>query len=356
MLKYTAIGLMSGTSLDGIDVTCCNYFKNGEKWEFEFLKGQTIPYSKEWKQKLSEVENKSALEFSVINSEYGHLLGKHAAEFIKVNRLKVDFVSSHGHTIFHQPDKKLTVQIGSGSSIAAECLLPVVCDFRTLDVALNGQGAPLVPAGEIHLFNEYPMCLNIGGFANITLNSTGKRSAFDICPANIVLNYLVNILDPSLEYDPLGINSSNGKIDYKLLNSLNEIEFYKSSSHKSLGKEWVLKNIYPLLLSSNNTYIDLLRTFTEHISIQISKIINEQNPGKVLITGGGAFNSFLIERIKALSKHELVIPSEEIILFKEAIIFGFLGVLRMEKKPNCLKSVTGADFDNVGGAVYWPKS
>ncbi len=346
---------MSGTSLDGLDISLCNYIKNNEKWEFEFLGGKTIPYTNQWKKKLSEVENSSALDFSIINSQYGHYLGKCANEFITQNKTRVDFISSHGHTIFHQPDKNLTVQIGSGAAIAAECILPVVCDFRTIDVALNGQGAPLVPAGEAHLFNKYPYCLNIGGFANITLSKNNEKLAFDICPANIVLNYLVKLLNPELEYDDKGTNAANGVIDKELLYALNAIDFYKSTSYKSLGKEWVLKHIHPLILKEKYSPVELLRTFTEHIAIQIASVLNEQEPGEVLITGGGAFNNFLIARLKDLTRQKLIIPSEETILFKEAIIFGFLGVLRMEKQVNCLKSVTGADFDNIGGAVYWPK-
>lgn len=357
--EYKVIGLMSGTSLDGVDIAFCNFVLKNKRWSYTIVEAETIPYTSAWKKTLLGLERTDALTFQQTHVEYGLYLGILVSEFIKKHHLKVDLVSSHGHTIFHQPQKKLTVQIGSGSAIAAECNLPVVCDFRSLDVALGGQGAPLVPIGDKLLFVEYDLCLNLGGFANISYNlpspsgeGAGVRCAFDICPVNIVMNAICNTLGK--EYDNKGELAKKGKINEALLNKLNQLAFYQlpANNPKSLGKEWVIKNIDPLIKKFNLSPSDVLRTFCEHIAIQIAKAVNDKKTGKMMVTGGGAFNTFLMERIKKHSTHQIIVPAKKTIEFKEALIFAFLGVLRMRNEVNCLKSVTGAKQDNVGGSVY----
>ena len=350
--KYNVIGLMSGTSLDGLDIAFCRFSVDNNQWKYELLNCQTIAYPEHWKQKLLSLETADAQTFEQTNVDYGHYLGGLVSDFIVRHNLKADFVASHGHTIFHQPDKKLTVQIGSGSAISSKCNLPVVCDFRTLDVALGGQGAPLVPIGDKLLFAEYDFCLNLGGFANVSYEHKGERIAYDICPVNIVMNAIAE--KHGKQYDDSGNMAKEGMLSGYLLNEFNQIGFYKMimDSPKSLGKEWVIKNINPLIEQYEISGEDLLRTFCEHIAFQIGKSLKGKPKGKILVSGGGVYNTFLMECIKQNTEHQLVILDKNTIEYKEALIFAFLGVLRMRNEVNCLKSVTGAMRDCCGGAVY----
>ena len=347
---YKVIGLMSGTSLDGLDIAFCSFELVEGKWQYEIQVAETIPYSDEWKRRLMNVEHGSALDLGYTHSEYGHLLGNFTKTFIEKHKIQPDFVASHGHTIFHQPDKHLTFQIGDGSAIAAECLLPVISDFRTMDVALGGQGAPLVPIGDRLLFHEYDLCLNLGGFANISFEENGKRIAFDICPVNIVLNYLASRVGKL--YDPSGEMAAIGNASFSLLSAFNQLPFYSKKPPKSLGKEWVVSNIFPLLNNSTIVLNDQLNTFCEHIAVQIYNVTANREKGRILITGGGTYNQYLLNRIQHHCKHQVVIPDNKTINFKEALIFAFLGVLRWREEKNCLKSVTGALTDSVGGSIF----
>jgi anhydro-N-acetylmuramic acid kinase len=354
-LHYKAIGVMSGTSLDGLDIAYCTFTEKNNNWSYRIEKAETIKYSTSWKKQLDNVGEKSALDLAKTNSDYGHYIGKEVYRFIKKYSLSPDFISSHGHTIFHQADKKITFQIGSGAAIAAECNLPVICDLRSMDVALGGQGAPLVPIGDHFLFSEYDYCLNLGGFANISYTHQKRRIAFDICPVNIVINELAN--QGGKEFDNKGSIAQKGKINTKLLKELNAIKFYhqEKSGPKSLGKEWVIKSFYPILSKYKISLSDKLRTITEHIALKIAEATNYKQTAKnrLLITGGGVYNDFLLERISAHIDHKIIIPDKKTIEFKEALIFAFLGVLRVSEEVNCLRSVTGALKNNVGGAIYW---
>jgi anhydro-N-acetylmuramic acid kinase len=349
-VKYKVIGLMSGTSLDGLDIAFCEFENEGRTWSYKILGAETVLYSEEWKHRLASLEKATALNFVMADMEYGHLTGRLTKEFIDRHKINPDFIASHGHTIFHQPEKKITRQIGNGSSIAAETGLPVVCDFRSLDVALGGQGAPLVPVGDLLLFSDYEYCLNLGGFANISCDQSGQRIAYDICPANIVLNHLAGKIGKS--FDPSGQMARIGNLSTSLLSTLNQLPYYNHPPPKSLGKEWVLSHIFPILDSSPVLLNDQLNTFCEHIAIQVSTASVPDRNGKILITGGGAFNDYLLERIKYHTPNPIHLPDENTINFKEALIFAFLGVLRWREEANCLQSVTGATKDSSGGAIY----
>jgi anhydro-N-acetylmuramic acid kinase len=352
-MKYSILGLMSGTSLDGLDIALCHFNNQGERWAYTIEQAETIPYSKTWKEALSSAELLNAFQIVELHKNYGHYLGKCVNSFLNKHCKTIDFIASHGHTIFHQPEKKITFQIGDGAAIAAVCMLPVVCDFRSLDVALGGQGAPLVPIGDELLFSDYTFCLNLGGFANVSYNNGASRVAFDICPVNIVINHYMR--QTGFEFDNAGETARKGNINQALLNQLNTLSYYKLQAPKSLGKEWVIAKILPLIDSSNIDLSDKLRTFYEHIAIQISQAVSVFPNGTILITGGGAYNTFLLERIQTHCNSAPVVPDKLIIEFKEALIFAFLGLLRWEKQVNCLKEVTGANANNIGGCIYQPR-
>jgi anhydro-N-acetylmuramic acid kinase len=340
---------MSGTSMDGVDIAFCEFIYENNNWTFEIKEAKTIPYDNNWMVRLSQLHKQPIHLYPKTDAFYGRYLGKITNQFINENNLKVDFISSHGHTIFHQPENGFTAQIGCGAGISAETNLPVVNNFRTMDVMLGGQGAPLVPIGDKFLFESYDACLNLGGFANISFKETGK--AFDICPCNMVMNLFANEID--LPFDNEGEIASNGTINNEILLAFNNIDFYKKQGAKSLGIEWVNNQFLPILNSFENILlVDKMATLSEHISIQIATILNTYSIDNVLVTGGGAFNSFLINKIKNKTKTEIIIPDSKIINYKEALIFAFLGVLRIRNEVNILKTVTGAARNSIGGALH----
>lgn len=350
---YNVIGLMSGTSLDGLDIAYCRFVKIEDSWEYKIIAAKTIQYPKLLRKKLISAPFLSGLDLTMLDAELGRYFGSQVKKFIKKNNLKKpDFIASHGHTIFHQPHKGFTLQIASGAYIAAMAEIPVVCDFRTLDVALGGQGAPLVPIGDELLFHQFEYCLNLGGFANVSLKKNKKRIAFDICPVNIVLNEIASRLGKA--YDRNGLIAKRGKINEVLFKQLNELNFYRQKAPKSLGKEWSDIYILPLLNQSKLSEEDLMATYVEHIAFQIAKALKAKKEEKILITGGGAYNAYLIERIAYYTKAKIIIPESKIIEFKEALIFAFLGLLRWAGKVNTLKSVTGAKKDVCSGVIYLP--
>ncbi|WP_299672196.1 anhydro-N-acetylmuramic acid kinase [uncultured Polaribacter sp.] len=342
------VGLMSGTSLDGIDLVYVKFDQN-EYQNFKILHSQTIPYNKEWKQLLQNAIHYSSKELENLDATYGQFLGGVVNNFIANFKIEVvDFIASHGHTILHQPEKGITLQIGSGEEIAKITKQKVVCDFRTQDVNLGGQGAPLVPIGDKLLFSEYDFCLNLGGFSNVSFEKDDQRIAFDICPVNIVLNHYAQKI--GLEFDASGKVAASGEINPQLLEKLNALEFYKKEAPKSLGLEWVQQEIFPLIDAFETIIPSILRTFVEHIAIQISEIIKNSNV--VLITGGGTFNTFLMARIKQCSNVKVEQPSDELINYKEALIFAFLGLLKINNQINCLQSVTGASENHSSGVIF----
>lgn len=346
---YKVIGIMSGTSLDGLDIAYCLFIYD-KKWIFQIEKAITIPYDETWKNKLKSLDLASGENLLLTHKDFGKFIGKMVNGFCYEHKIEPDFISSHGHTVFHQPQNQLTWQIGDGHAIFSETNVPVIYDFRSLDVALGGQGAPLVPVGDRLLFSGYDYCLNIGGIANISFEKGTKRFAYDICPANMVLNNLANRLGK--EYDDKGTISRKGKSSYKLLRKFENLDFYAKPYPKSLGKEWVDSVFKPCLDSVGLSEQDLLATTTEHIAKQVSESILRKNHNvKLLITGGGTYNDFLIERIKALSGCQIVIPDDKLIQYKEALIFAFLGVLKWRNEINCLSSVTGSLRDSSSGHI-----
>ncbi len=359
IMDYCALGIMSGTSLDGLDLALCNFKFRNNIWEFDIEKAVTIDYDQDWKFRLENASHLSGYQLIELHRRYGEYIGLQVNKFLSTCKSKPSIISSHGHTVFHEPQNKINFQIGDGSSIAATTGITTVSDFRSLDINLGGQGAPLVPIGDQLLFGEFDYCINLGGFANIShFNEKNIRVAYDICPVNIVLNSLASQL--GLPFDKGGELGRSGKINKPLLDSLNQIPYYTQKPPKSLGKEWLEKNVNPIISRYSLSIIDKLRTFYEHSAYQIVNSLKIELPNreispKVLFSGGGAFNKFLIELIENQSNIDIVIPDKIVIEYKEALIFALLGVLRIQKQVNCLKSVTGAQYDNCGGQIFYIK-
>jgi anhydro-N-acetylmuramic acid kinase len=348
--RYSIVGLMSGTSLDGLDIAICSFLENKNSWSFSISYAETVKYSKVWKSRLALSHKLMGNDLIKLDREYGNYIGDLVNGILKKTGSSPLLVASHGHTVYHLPKSGYTLQIGHGANISAVTCLPVICDFRSTDVALGGQGAPLVPVGDKLLFSEYDACLNLGGFANISFDIDGLRRACDISPVNIILNRFAE--SEGHLYDKDGLIGRRGKLDKKLLDNIDKLEYYKSDLPKSLSREWLEEVFIPELASVSCSENDKLHTVYHHIARQIAETINQNNIKKVLVTGGGAYNSFLLELIKTYTNSEIILPDKKIIEFKEALVFAFLGLLKFLNRINCLASVTGASNDSSCGAVY----
>jgi anhydro-N-acetylmuramic acid kinase len=348
--QYKVLGVMSGTSLDGIDLAHCIFSISEENvWSYTLGVAETLAYPESWKTILQEAVYFSDGRLQTLNNEYTYYLGEVISAFIEKNELvDLDAICSHGHTILHRPDAGVTLQIGNLPLLGELINQRIVCDFRVQDVAMGGQGAPLVPIGDQLLFGNYDYCLNLGGFANCSFENDRKRIAYDICPVNIVLNRFAELL--GLPYDDGGKIAASGTLDETLLATLNELSFYNQAPPKSLGLEWVQQHIFPVLDASTISVESKLRTFTEHIAMQLARQFKEGS--QVLITGGGAYNSYLLERVESYKKIVLVVPDANLVEFKEALVFGLLGLLKLREEVNCLASVTGASRDHSSGVIY----
>lgn len=356
---YKVIGLMSGSSLDGLDIAFVELQENGGKWNYEIIHADCYEYDNNWVEKLKNAITLNALDYQLLHTEYGHYLGKQVKLFIEKNNLnhQVNLVSSHGHTTFHIPKKLMTGQLGDGAAIASETELPVVTDLRAMDVAFGGQGAPIVPIGEKLLLGDYRYFLNLGGIANISANIDDKFIAFDICAANRVLNMLAE--EKGMSYDDKGNIAAGGNINDELLQKLNALEYYKSAFPKSLANDFGVDTVFPIIKTFNISNEDAMRTYVEHIVVQIKNAIASfQLPVascQLLATGGGALNSFMIERLQQVLQElniTVVKPEENLIKYKEALIMALIGTLRWREEYNVMASVTGAKRNSIGGALW----
>jgi anhydro-N-acetylmuramic acid kinase len=350
------IGTMSGTSMDGLDIAYVEFSITKDSfWQQKVIACETYSYPEQIFEQLKQATNFSVVQYLLLDKELGKFYGEKINDFIekfKLDKKKITAISSHGHTIFHQPENGFTAQIGCGTTIAKTTNIQVINDFRTKDVINSGQGAPLVPIGEKHLYSSLAESfINIGGFTNITIQKSNHIIAFDISPGNLPLNKLVAC--KNIPYDKDGELAKAGDIDFFLLDSLNSLDYYKENGPKSLGTEWLEQNFYPLLQFDRDIENNL-RTVIEHIAIQISTVLSNEKIKSVLITGGGAKNCFLIERIKNYYKGKIVLPNTELIDYKEAIIFAFLGALYLAKEPNTIHTVTGANKDVCAGVLHTP--
>jgi anhydro-N-acetylmuramic acid kinase len=358
---YSAIGLMSGSSLDGLDLVFTELEEIGGKWTYRIQASACYAYNKEWTERLKNAVHLSAYEYLLLHSHYGKYLGEQVNRFIEEFGLqhRVQIVASHGHTSFHAPTLGMTGQLGDGATIAAVTGINVVSDLRAMDVALGGQGAPIVPMGEKLLWADYAYLLNIGGIANISANRMEAPVAFDICSANRVLNLLCNEL--GMEYDAGGATAVSGKVNTELLTALNNLEYYQLKYPKSLANNFGTDLVLPLIKNASLSIPDALRTYTEHIAMQIGYAINllhSEKPisnSKLFITGGGAHNTFLVKRIATLISGygvDVIVPDKQLVDFKEALVMALLGVLRWREENTVMHSVTGATRSSIGGAVW----
>ncbi len=361
MKTYRVIGLMSGSSMDGLDLAYCRLEEDMGKWSYEIEKSECIAYPPKWKLRLQSLVLQNAVTYLKTDTFYGHYLGEVTRKFIQDNLLegKIDFIASHGQTVFHQPENQMTSQIGDGAAICIETGYSVICNFRTTDVALNGQGTPMAPTGDILLFSDFKFCLNLGGIANISCKLDSRMIGFDICGANMVLNSLASEID--LEYDKDGTIARSGKINLELLNELNSQWYYEKPYPKSIGGGWVTKIFQPTFRKYRIEIEDKLCTAVEHIAMQIAKDIkniyaneylSKDETHSMLVSGGGAFNKFLLERINVHSPVAVVVPDPATIKFKESLLTALMGTLRFRGEVNMLASVTGASADSCGGEVY----
>lgn len=357
---YRAIGIMSGSSLDGLDIAYCEFQENAGTWVYEIKQAACFDYSKDWIEKLKTAIALDALKYQLLHVDFGHYIGQQLNKFIEEHDLhySIGLICSHGHTTFHVPSRKMTAQLGDGAAIASETQLPVITDLRAMDLAFGGQGAPIVPIGEKLLLGEHDFFLNLGGIANISFK-TDPYIAFDICAANRVLNMLVANLGS--EFDEGGKIAATGEVNQGLLQKLNALDYYRQPYPKSLANDFGTDTVYPIIADENIGTENALRTYVEHIAIQVKAAIQHGTDGNgetqrsMLVTGGGAFNDFLIGQLENQLRDlnvQIVIPDNKLVMFKEAMIMGFIGVLRWRQEYNVLSSVTGAVRDTIGGAVW----
>ncbi|NVK04168.1 MAG: anhydro-N-acetylmuramic acid kinase [Flavobacteriia bacterium] len=347
--EWTVVGTMSGTSLDGLDICVATFSRTKKGWSFEIHSAETIGYSAEWNRKLSSAHRLSPKELKKLDTEYSTFIRENVKAHLLANHTtQIDLMGSHGHTLFHEPEKGITFQLGNKEELKGDLPFPVACDFRVADVKLGGQGAPLVPIGDELLFHEYDVCLNLGGFANLSVGVCKDRLAWDIAPVNITLNSFTQKL--GLPFDDGGQIAAQSEVDKQVVEQLNRLAYYHESPPKSLGREWVEDHVLPLV--EHLTPESAIATLTCHSAFQIGRALHDLNAEKILCTGGGSYNRFLIEKIEKTAKAKITIPQENIINYKEALIFGFLGLLRYLGEDNVLSNVTGAKHDHCSGVLY----
>jgi len=352
MEKFTALGLMSGSSLDGLDIAYCEFSLSNNKWNYKIHQAQTFTYDEEWVLRLKQLPKSTKEEITQADIDFGKLTTTFVNQFAEKHKINPGLIASHGHTIFHEPASGYTLQIGNGHTIAKGTGIKTICDFRSRDISLGGQGAPLVPIGDKYLFGDFDFCLNLGGIANISFQENGEMKAFDICGANQILNHLS--LQVGKPYDENGNIAILGKMNTELFALLNSDPYFNQQKPKSLSNRYVVTNFIEVTNKIECPIEDKLYTTVKHIAYQTNKAIGNLSNGKLLVSGGGAHNSFMVNALHRETKHEIIVPDKKTIDFKEALIFAFMGVLRDKDLINCLSSVTGARSDCSGGVIFMP--
>jgi len=348
------LGLMSGSSLDGIDMALCSFSGLGESLQWKLIHSVHVPFEPKWKKLLQDLPGSSAYDLSLADYDFGNLLGASSKKYF--SDFKPDYIASHGHTIFHYPALKMTCQIGNGAVIASASGINTICDFRSMDIGYGGQGAPIVSLFDLDFFGGLDVLVNLGGIANLTVPDKNQTIAYDIGPCNQLLNYLAGSI--GLEYDQDGLLAAQGEIDQNLLKTLSGHSYFDRTFPKTLDNGYIFNEFVPILDKSKASVQDKLRTVVELIAKMLSREItmhlaNHKTKAGVMFTGGGAKNTFLMEtfRKKAVG-FEMIETDDEMIDFKEAIMMAYLGYLRVKGKINVLSKVTGASKDSIGGSIY----
>ena len=350
------IGLMSGTSLDGLDIVLVQFEENEDVISHKMVCNETVGYPTDLEQNIKKAHKLKIDEVQILDKAIGLFFAAQVNAFIEKNKLDqndIEAIASHGQTILHQPENGFTLQLGCGSTIAYHTGIPVINDFRSLDVIAGGQGAPLVPIGDFNLFNgKAEAFVNIGGFCNISFKDhKGEIQAFDICPSNLPLNRYAQKLNAA--YDKDGDFAQAGVLDDLLLQKLNKLEYYTKSAPKSLGTEWLDKSFYPLI-SEDLDPKTILRTVSTHIATQITHTLKTNNISSVYLSGGGVKNKFLINELKKSYSGNIIVPDEQVIDFKEALIFAFLGYCYLLNRATTIKTVTGSALSLSTGVYHKP--
>jgi len=353
MKQVKVIGIMSGSSLDGLDVDFSFFSETKAGWTYQNITSATISFPGELHSRLKNADQIFGKELTKLDIDFGNWVGKKIMEFCENCEQVPDLISSHGHTIFHEPENEFTLQIGSAQCIAQKTKLPVISDFRLKDIVKGGQGAPLVVIGEKLLLREYKSFLNLGGIANLTLFEEGKIKSFDIAPCNQVLNHFSKKL--GLAYDAEGEWARRGAVDKEWLEYLKTVSYFKKNPPKSLANQFTSQYV---LKSYPTKTEDALNTYCYFLKYELEKWIKNLLPGKqevpILATGGGAKNTFLMEVFNQSPFLDLIAADEHLVDYKEAMIFGFLGALRWFDQINILSAATGANSDSCSGTIYYP--
>lgn len=347
-----ALGMMSGTSGDGVDLVLAD-LAPADGARFQILKCSTEPYPENWAENL-RFRPLSAEAFLDLDHNLGLYLGACAQKFLAQAQAEglpaAQFIASHGHTWFHQPALKRSYQLGCGPEISLQSGLICVNDFRRSDVLRGGQGAPLVPIGDRDLFPEFEACLNLGGFANVSFMQKGPGLAYDIAPLNLGLNRWAQKL--GLPFDRDGAIAAQNSPDPGLVAALDALPYYQQKGPKSLGIEWLDQVFWPCIESFKPSPEVAISSLSEHSARQIARQLKQEGCQSALVTGGGAHNKHLINRIETHWGKALSLPSPELIDFKEALVFAYLGSLCLQGRVNVLAAVTGADCDHCSGQIY----
>ncbi|MGB0167057.1 MAG: anhydro-N-acetylmuramic acid kinase [Luteibaculum sp.] len=348
MQKWKALGIMSGSSLDGLDLALSEYTLNQEKWSFKILHRDSIELPDNLKELLKTSTSLSGEDLVLLDITYGKWIASQLGDFL-ADYPKPDVVGLHGHTVFHKPDLGYSLQIGSADHVAASVSCPVVSNFRQKNIALGGQGAPLVPIGDFHLFNDFDACVNLGGICNTTLLNRQDLLAWDISACNQVFNFLAHEMGQAFDKD--GVIALSGSLDEDLLQALNRLSYYDLKAPKSIGNHWVKENFIPLVQRAKSSVPDKMHTVQRHLVDRICTELKSYGVKKALLTGGGAHNANFVQRLRDQGDIEFIVPEKQIVDFKEAIIFGFLALLRILCKENILSSYTNSKFNLSGGSI-----
>lgn len=349
MTEYHVLGVMSGSSLDGLDV-CLTKFNQSSSWAYEILAADTLDIPEALKLQLRQSDRLKARSLFLLDQQYGNWMGEQIRHWRSKNKHKVDLIGVHGHTVFHEPKEGFSIQIGNGANVCVATGIPTVDRFREKDIILGGQGAPLVPFGERLLWPQYQVFINLGGIANVATHGSTTR-AWDIAPCNQVLNHLAKLAGK--DYDENGQIAREGALDPQWLENLRSLDYFSKPAPKSLSNQWTQE----VLHQAPNNIKDALNTYVHFLGEQIAADLKAVPDGQVvLITGGGAYNSYLIETIKKMSPGlQFVLPEHQLIAYKEALVFGLMALHRQLELPNVLSSVTGALRDSVSGVLHLPE-